>query len=128
NTETVFELPLAVSTNCPLGSRTIATDWALVRNGLPLIMISLPVDESSRYPLTSPEGLVTYRNRFWGSTAMPRGIGPPGRGLPEVGVGMPVCVSLVKASRLPAASFVTERSGALVGGGGGVVLPPVLPA
>jgi hypothetical protein len=48
NTDKVFALPLAVSTKCPLGSITIATDLALVANGLPLTGVRLEVDGSIR--------------------------------------------------------------------------------
>src|SRR5256885_14041342 len=79
NTDTVFALPLAVSTNCPLGSMAIMTDWALVANGLPPTAVSFKVDGSIRYPLISPEVEVTYRKRFWGSIATADGVGPSGR-------------------------------------------------
>jgi len=59
NTETVFVLPFAVSTNCPLGSTAIATDWALVANGLPVIEVRFRLDGSIEYPLTSPDEVVT---------------------------------------------------------------------
>src|SRR4029077_950212 len=130
NTDTVFALPLAVSTNCPLGSMAIATDWALVVNGLPVTAVSFKVDGSTRYPLTSPEADVTYRNRFWGSIATADGVGPSGKGLPAIGVGLPVFASIVRMSMVPVVAFVTARSLALVGGGGGLpllLLPPPPP-
>ena len=90
NTDTVPALPLAVSTNCPLGSMAIATGWALVKNGLPVTGVKFKVDGLIRYPLTSPEVEVTYRKRFCGSIATADGVGPSGRGLAAIGAGLPV--------------------------------------
>jgi hypothetical protein len=58
-TDTVFALPLAVSTKCPLGSTVIATGLTLIRNGLPGTGVRFKVDEPIEYPLTSPEVLDT---------------------------------------------------------------------
>src|SRR5215469_16228175 len=97
----------------------IAMDWPLVANGLPVTAVRFKVDGSIRYPLTSPEVEVTYRNRFWGSIATADGVGPSGKGLPAIGVGVPVFGSIVRMSMVPVVAFVTARSVALVGGGGG---------
>jgi hypothetical protein len=107
----------------------IATDWALVENGLPVTAVRFKVDGSMRYPLTSPEVEVTYRNRFWGSIATADGVGPSGKGFPAIGVGVPVFVSIVRISMVPVVAFVAARSVALVGGGGGLplLLPPPPP-
>src|ERR1700757_1828851 len=104
----------------------IATDWALVENGLPVTAVSFKVDGSIRYPLTSPAVEVTYRNRFWGSIATADGVGPSGRGSPAIGVGVPVILSIVRMSIVPPAAFVTARGVARVGAGGGL-LPLLLP-
>jgi hypothetical protein len=114
NTDTVFALPLAVRTNCPLGSIVIATGWALIGNGLPGTGVRFKVDESIAYPLTWPDVLDTYRNRFRGSIAMADGFGPSWKGLPATGVGVPVVLSIVRISRVPGVEFVTARSVALV--------------
>src|SRR5580765_569961 len=119
NTDTVFALPLAVSTNCPLGSMATATEWALVENGLPVTAVSFRLDGSIRYPLISPELEATYRKRFLGSIATADGVGPSGKGLPAIGVGTPVFGSVVRVSMVPVVAFVTASRVALVGGGGG---------
>src|SRR5215469_7898178 len=57
------------------------------------------------------------------------GVAPSGRGLPVIGVGTPVLVSIDRTSIVPADPLVTKRSVELAGGGGGggVLLPEELP-
>ncbi len=58
-TDTVFALPLAVKTNCPLGSTEMPADSAALENGLPAMAVRFKVDATITYPLSSPVVLTT---------------------------------------------------------------------